>query len=568
MRCNWWRWLWGIIPLLVLSWVAVQAEQGRIEGDLRVRATQALVEGGMGWAAVRLEGRDAILQGLSGDEAEPDKVTGLLSGVWGLRVVENRIDLAPETEKYVWTAGRRGNRIRITGHVPNRATRRIILSVAKANFPTFEVVDRMETTRGVPSPDTWLGGVGFALKQLAALKRGDVRLEGLGMWISGEAEDLDSYRAVKSALANSLPKGIKLTDDLVTPPVVSPFTWSAQLADGRLVLSGHVPGEAVRAELLAAAKASVKGSVVDQMRPGGGAPQDWNAAAAASVRGLARLLSGSAEIRDTGLTVSGLAADAGAADAARAALRAGLPASIKLTDHIKAKEPPPPPPPAPPAPAPSAAPPPAKEGDASPAVPQATSALPSPPALAPAPAPTPQVKTEPAPPPSTPAPQPAPAPMPESKPAPPAVPPPPAEATVRSPAQVEADLKAKACEEELQGLVRSGQIAFRYASAVLDAASKPTLDRLAEAAKTCPGLQIEVAGHASSEGTPMHNRQLSLKRANSVVAYLVRAGVDAAQLQPVGYGASRPAAPNDTAESKARNRRIEFTVRAKPREAN
>jgi OOP family OmpA-OmpF porin len=252
MKCNWWRWLWGIIPLLVLSWVAVQAEQGRIEGDLRARAARALTDGGMGWTEVRFEGRDATLQGLSGDETEPEKAASLLSDVWGLRTVENRIDLAPTTEKYVWTAGRRGNRIRITGHVPNRATRKIILSVAKANFPTFEVLDRMETTRGVPSVDTWLGGVGFALKQLAALKRGDVRLDGLGMWISGETEDLAAYRAVKSSLANSMPKGISLTDDLVTPPVVSPFTWAARLADGRLVLSGYVPSEAARAELLAA----------------------------------------------------------------------------------------------------------------------------------------------------------------------------------------------------------------------------------------------------------------------------------------------------------------------------
>ena len=98
----------------------------------------------------------------------------------------------------------------------------------------------------------------FALKQLAALKRGDVRLKDLDMWIAGEAEDVASYRAVKSALANSLPKGIKLTNDMVTAPVVSPFTWSAQLAEGRFVLSGYVPSEAARAELLAAAKAELR----------------------------------------------------------------------------------------------------------------------------------------------------------------------------------------------------------------------------------------------------------------------------------------------------------------------
>ena len=61
MRCNWWRWLWGIIPLLVLSWVAVQAEHGRIEADLRGRATLALAQAGMGWAQTRFEGRDVII---------------------------------------------------------------------------------------------------------------------------------------------------------------------------------------------------------------------------------------------------------------------------------------------------------------------------------------------------------------------------------------------------------------------------------------------------------------------------------------------------------------------------
>ena len=318
MRCNWWRWLWGIIPLLVLSWVAVQAEQGRIEADLRERAKLALAQAGMSWAATTFEGRDATLEGQAGDDAEPLRAGDLLRGVWGVRVVENRAELLPKVETFAWTARRRGNRIRIMGHVPNRATRKAILGVAKANFPGFEVVDRMATVRGVPSVDAWLGGVGFALKQLAALKRGDVHLKDLDMWIAGEAEDVASYRAVKSALANNLPKGIKLTNDLVTAPVVSPFTWSAQLADGRLVLAGYVPSEAAQAELLAAAKASFGTMIiVDQMQPGDGAPKDWASAAVASVRALARLQTGSAEMKDAALVVSGLAGDAAAAEAMR-----------------------------------------------------------------------------------------------------------------------------------------------------------------------------------------------------------------------------------------------------------
>ena len=63
MRCNWRRWLWGIIPLLVLSWVAVQAEHSRLERDLAERARLALVEGGFTWAQAEFKARDALLMG-------------------------------------------------------------------------------------------------------------------------------------------------------------------------------------------------------------------------------------------------------------------------------------------------------------------------------------------------------------------------------------------------------------------------------------------------------------------------------------------------------------------------
>ena len=76
-------------------------------------------------------------------------------------------------------------------------------------------------------------------------------------------------------------------------------------------------------------------------------------------------------------------------------------------------------------------------------------------------------------------------------------------------------------------------------------------------------MRIEVSGHASSEGSAELNQQLSVRRAQSVVAYLAKAGVESTRLQPVGYGATRPVAPNDTDENMAKNRRIEFTVRPK-----
>ncbi|MEO8800399.1 MAG: OmpA family protein [Polyangiaceae bacterium] len=76
--------------------------------------------------------------------------------------------------------------------------------------------------------------------------------------------------------------------------------------------------------------------------------------------------------------------------------------------------------------------------------------------------------------------------------------------------------------------------------------------------KTVTKLRIE--GHTDNSGTPQHNLKLSQERADSVVKYLVGKGVDQSRLVGVGYGMTRPAAPNDNAANKALNRRTEFHV--------
>ena len=117
------------------------------------------------------------------------------------------------------------------------------------------------------------------------------------------------------------------------------------------------------------------------------------------------------------------------------------------------------------------------------------------------------------------------------------------------------------CQESLSKIAATGQILFGSDSATLEGASVETLDRLAAAVKGCPGVRIAVEGHADIEGSTDYNQRLSVRRAQAVVAHLIKAGADAQRLEAVGFGASRPAAPNDTVENKAKNRRIEIIVR-------
>ncbi len=86
------------------------------------------------------------------------------------------------------------------------------------------------------------------------------------------------------------------------------------------------------------------------------------------------------------------------------------------------------------------------------------------------------------------------------------------------------------------------------------------LDRIAKIAKDCGDVVIEVDGHTDNTGKPASNLTISQLRAEAVVKYLIRAGVEAAKLRAVGHGDAKPIASNDTAEGRRKNRRIEFIV--------
>ncbi len=57
-----------------------------------------------------------------------------------------------------------------------------------------------------------------------------------------------------------------------------------------------------------------------------------------------------------------------------------------------------------------------------------------------------------------------------------------------------------------------------------------------------------------------NNQQLSLKRAQTVAQYLISQGVNPALVSTNGFGDANPVAPNDTAEGRAQNRRVELTL--------
>ena len=117
------------------------------------------------------------------------------------------------------------------------------------------------------------------------------------------------------------------------------------------------------------------------------------------------------------------------------------------------------------------------------------------------------------------------------------------------------------CREEADGTLADDQVRFVTGSAELDDGGRGLVDRLAAIAVRCLNsstLRLEIAGHTDSVGNDAENQALSEARARAVRAALVERGVREDALTAVGHGESQPVASNNTAEGRARNRRIAF----------
>jgi outer membrane protein OmpA-like peptidoglycan-associated protein/tetratricopeptide (TPR) repeat protein len=114
------------------------------------------------------------------------------------------------------------------------------------------------------------------------------------------------------------------------------------------------------------------------------------------------------------------------------------------------------------------------------------------------------------------------------------------------------------------GIIELKNIFFDVNKWDLKAESKAELQKIIAFIKANPTLKIEFSGHTDNSGDKVFNKTLSNNRAKAIYDYVIEKGtLPATNLSYKGYGDTKPKAPNDTPENKAKNRRTELKILSK-----
>jgi len=113
-----------------------------------------------------------------------------------------------------------------------------------------------------------------------------------------------------------------------------------------------------------------------------------------------------------------------------------------------------------------------------------------------------------------------------------------------------------------KGKITTREIHFETAKWDILPESQPVLDDIGKILIQWPRLRIEVGGHCDARGSDAYNLDLSQKRAQAVLDYILQkfSQIPREQYVAKGYGERVPVASNKTVEGMAKNRRVEFKV--------
>ncbi len=582
----------------ILCLVAAGFAVSAVEDSTEIGVRRSLDEAGHHWAEVEADGLRVILTGTAPDEATRFNTITVAAHVVDAARVIDQMEIAPTADltppRFSAEVLRNDSGISIIGLVPAQTDRADLVAQLRDIVGAQKVADLLETA-DYPVPEGWEDAMQYAVVALAELPRSKVSVSAGQVEITAIADSREAKMALQRKLTRAAPPGLRLGLDIAAPrPVITPFSLRFIIDEN----GGHFDAcsaetEAAGARILAAARAAgLTGEASCTIGMGVPSP-NWARAAELSLAALAKLGAGSVTFADADITlVAAQGTNAGLFDDVVGELENTLPEVFALHAVLPA---------------------PKQDGGAGPPEFVATR---SPEGLvqlrgrlsdenlrrmadsyAKARFGSESVYTA--------------ARVVEDL---------PADWPVRVLAGLEAlshlangvvtvlpdtvelsgvthDEEASAeiarllsdklgeaedftldityrappepvetapdpeeCERRLSAVQKDGKITFEPGSATIAAGSQDIMNKIAEILTECEDLRLEIQGHTDSQGREEMNLNLSQARAQSVLNELRARRVLTASYVAVGYGESRPIAPNDTEEGREANRRIEFRL--------
>lgn len=127
--------------------------------------------------------------------------------------------------------------------------------------------------------------------------------------------------------------------------------------------------------------------------------------------------------------------------------------------------------------------------------------------------------------------------------------------------QIAQQLEKLRAEPSDRGMVITlDDVLFEVNGANLQPGAQDDLLRVAEFLAQNPNSTAQIEGHTDNAGSSDYNLQLSQRRAESVRNFLIAHAIEPLRVQAIGYGETRPEAPNDTAAGRQQNRRVEIVI--------
>ncbi|MBG0795416.1 OmpA family protein [Methylocystis sp. H62] len=578
------KWWIGLPVLFGLVYFAQGAVAPRLEDDLRAAILSRVARSpdAIDRPEVRVAGRDVVLAGISlSRDVKAQLLTTLGVETPARRIIDATQPLSRATP-FVLRLERRGGKAIISGNVPPTGAReRLRAEIAALGL---EVSDSAAYADGAPQSFPELAS--FAVRRLAELDPASTTMTDATLAVSGEARSAADYDKALAALKAS-PFGESAVKVAVSPPRVSPYVFSAAARDGVISLSGHLPSDDLRKQVVAMAAAAGAGAAVsDAIQLGAGAPAgDFAGALAFAVGELGKLSQGKVAVSDGRIIIEGQGRQNILGETIRADAKARLPSGFEIarldvmagpmTPYVFGAQ--------------------RAGGDVTltgyapdeavrnrlvetarrnffdaKVVDRLVIAKGAPQNFAEATdhslaalarldegklaisdlnislagvARHQSARAEIA------------ASFADTLPQ-----------SFRGEAQlstriVGSPLVASQCGAALSELLAKSPIVFVSDDSAIAAESAPVIDAIAATALRCPGATLEVAAHTDSLGIAEVNVGRSKRRAQAVVDRLAKAGLDPLRISAVGYGGERPIASNDSDENRARNRRVEIVVK-------